>query len=77
MAGVEKDLKDHLVSTPCCGQGCQPGCPEPHPAWPCMLPGMRDIPLWATRFQYVTTLWVKNFLLKFATDSKEQHYGPS
>ena len=24
MAWVEKDLKDHLVSTPCYVQGCQP-----------------------------------------------------
>ena len=24
MAWVEKDHNDHPVSTPCCGQGCQP-----------------------------------------------------
>ena len=37
MAWVEKDLKDHLVSTPllCAGSPTtRPGCPEPHPAWP-------------------------------------------
>ena len=34
-AWVEKDLKDHLVSTPllCAGSPTtRPGCPEPHPA---------------------------------------------
>ena len=37
MAWVEKDLKDHLVSTPslCAGSPTtRAGCPEPHPAWP-------------------------------------------
>ena len=34
MAWVEKDLKDHLVSTPLLQAGLpatRPGCPEPHP----------------------------------------------
>jgi len=34
MAWVEKDLKDHLISTPllCAGSPpIRPGCPEPHP----------------------------------------------
>jgi len=35
MAWVEKDLKDHLVSTPLPQAGSpttRPGCPEPHPS---------------------------------------------
>ena len=43
MAWVEKDHNAHLVSTPllCAGSPTiRPGCPEPHPAWPWMPPGM-------------------------------------
>ena len=43
MAWVEKDHNDHLISTPllCAGPPTtRPGCPEPHPAWPWMPPGM-------------------------------------
>jgi len=42
MAWVEKDHNDHLVSTPllCGSSATRPGCPEPHPAWPWMPPGM-------------------------------------
>jgi len=52
MAWIEKDLKDHLVSTPllCAGSpATRPGCSEPHPAWPSMPPGMgHPQPPWAT-----------------------------
>ena len=52
MAWVEKDLKDHGVSTPpakCTGSPTsRPGCAEPHPAWAPMPPGMRHPqPPWA------------------------------
>ena len=43
MTWVEKDHNDHWVSTPllCAGSpATRPGCPEPHPAWPWMPPGM-------------------------------------
>ena len=43
MAQVEKDHNDHRVSAPllCAGSPTtRPGCPEPHPAWPWMPPGM-------------------------------------
>ena len=43
MAWVEKDHNDHLVSTPllCAGSPTtRPGCPEQHPAWPSMPPGI-------------------------------------
>ena len=67
MAWVEKDHNDHLVSSLllCAGSSTTtPGCPEPHPAWPWMPPWMgHPQPPWATWFQCVTTLWVKNFLL--------------
>ena len=49
MAWVEKD---HRVSTPLLWAGSpttRPGCPEPHPAWPSMPPGMGyPQPPWAT-----------------------------
>ena len=52
MASVEKDHSDHLVSTPllCAGSPTSsPGCPEPHPAWPWMPPGMEHPqPPWTT-----------------------------
>jgi len=51
MAWVEKDLKDHLVSTPLSwawSPATRPGCPEPHSALSWMHPGMRHPqPLWA------------------------------
>jgi len=51
MAWVEKDHNNHLVSTPlpCAGLATtSPGCPEPHPAWPWMPPGMgHPQPPWA------------------------------
>ena len=37
MVWIEKDPKDHLVSTHLTRAGSstsRPGCPEPHPAWP-------------------------------------------
>jgi len=43
MAWVEKNHNDHRVSTPLPWAGLpttRPGCPEPHPAWPSMPPGM-------------------------------------
>ena len=46
MAWVEKDHNDHLVSTPllCAGSPTtRPGCPEPHPAWPWVPPGMEAL----------------------------------
>jgi len=52
MAWVEKDHNDHWVSIPllCAGSpNTRPGCPEPHPAWPWMPPGMgHPQPPWAT-----------------------------
>jgi len=45
MACVEKDLKDHIVSTSLLWAGL----PATRPAWPWMPPGMRrPQPLWAT-----------------------------
>jgi len=47
MAWVEKDHNDHPVSNPllCTGSPTsRPGCPEPHPAWPWMPPGMGHLP---------------------------------
>ena len=52
MTWVEKDHNGHLVSTLllCAGSpASRPGCPEPHPAWPWMPPGMgHPQPPWAT-----------------------------
>ena len=52
MAWVEKDYNAHLVSTHllCAGlPTIRTGCPEPHPAWPWMPPGMgHPQPPWAT-----------------------------
>ena len=52
MAWVEKDHSDHRVPTPllCAGSPTtRPGCPEPHPAWPWVPPGMgHPQPPWAT-----------------------------
>jgi len=49
---VEKDHNDHRVSIPllCAGSPTtRPGCPEPHPAWPWMPPGMgHPQPPWRT-----------------------------
>ena len=47
MAWVVKDCNDHWVSTPllCAGSPTtRSGCPEPHPAWPWMPPGMGHVP---------------------------------
>ena len=52
MVWVEKDYNDHLVSTPLLHAGSpttRPGCPESHPAWPWMPPGMGHLQHpWAT-----------------------------
>jgi len=52
MAWVEKDLKDHWVSTPLlCAElpTTRPGCPNPYPAWSWMPSGMgHPQPPWAT-----------------------------
>jgi len=52
MAWVEKDYNDHQVSTPllCAGSPTtRPGCPEPHPDWPWMPPGIGlPQPPWAS-----------------------------
>ena len=66
MAWVEKDHSDHRVSAPllCAGSPTTtPGCPEPHPAWPSMPPGMGIHSLLGQPVQCVTTLCVENFLL--------------
>jgi len=51
MAWVGKDHNDHVVPTPllCAGvPTTRPGCPEPHPVWPWMPPGMgHPQPPWA------------------------------
>ncbi len=67
MAWVEKDHNDHQVSTPllCAGlPTTRPGCPDPHPAWPSMPPGMgHPQPPWTT------CKWVKDLSnLKFGVD---------
>ena len=52
MAWVEKDHNDNRVSTSllcAASPTTRPGCPEPHPAWPWMPPGMgHPQPPWAT-----------------------------
>ena len=61
MAWAEKDLKDHLASTPLQWAGLpttRSGCPEPHPAWPWMPPGMgHPQPPWATEVWKVFEEW--------------------
>jgi len=55
MAWVEKDLKDHLVSTPlpCAGLSTtRPSCPEPHPAWMHHLQGKST--KWLNDLHHVT-----------------------
>jgi len=67
MSCVEKDHNNHLVSnrllcarSPTIG----PGCPEPHPAWPWMPPGMgHPQPPWATCSSVSPPSVWKNFLL--------------
>ena len=70
MAWVEKDHNDHPVSTPllCAGSPTtRPGCPEPHPAWPWMPPGMGHLqPPWATCSSVSPPSVWKNFLLIFS-----------
>ena len=67
MAWVEKDHHDHLASTPllCAGLPATiPGCPEPHPAWPWMPPGMgHPQPPWATCSSVSPPFTVDLFLL--------------
>jgi len=66
MAWVEKDLSDHLISTPCYVQGRQP--PDQaaqryiQPGLEC-LQGCGIHSLLGQPVQCVTTLWVKNILL--------------
>jgi len=65
--GLKKDHNDHLVSTPllCAGSPTtRPGCPEPHPAWPWMPPGMgHPQPHWATCSSAAPPSVWKSFLL--------------
>ena len=68
MAWVEKDHNDHPVSTPCCGQGCQPQDQLPRATSSLALNASRDGASTASLgnlFQCVITPWVKNFLLKY------------
>jgi len=61
MAWIEKDLEDHLVSTPllCAGlPTTRPGCPEPHPAWIPSRDGASRTSL-GNPFQCITTLCVE------------------
>ena len=66
MAWVEKDLRDHLVPTPCYMQGRQPAdqAAQRH-----IQPGLQCLQGWGIHsllgqpVQCVTILWVKNFLL--------------
>jgi len=66
MTWVEKDHNDHWVSTPllCAGSPTtRLGCPEPHPAWPWMPPGMgHPQPPWATWSSASPPSMWKNFL---------------
>jgi len=52
MVWVGRDLKDDLGTSLLPWAGTPPttsGCPKPHPAWPCTLPGMGHPQLlWAT-----------------------------
>lgn len=70
MAWVEKDHNDELFSIPllCAGSPTtRPGCPEPHPAWPWMPPGMgHPQPLRAT------CCWVTVWKL-FLGEEKKRH----
>ena len=67
MAWVEKDSNDHQFSTPllCAGSPTtRPGCPEPHPAWLWMPPGMgHPQPPWATCSSAPPLFVWKNFFL--------------
>jgi len=66
MAWVGRDLKDHPVPTPCCGQGCQ--SPDQAAQGP-IQPGPECLQGWGIHsllgqpVQCVTTLWVKSFPL--------------
>jgi len=66
MAWVEKDHNDHLVSTPCYVQGCQPPAQA---AQSHIQPGLQCLKGWGIHsllgqhVQSVTTFGVKNFLL--------------
>ena len=66
MAWVEKDHND-WVSTPllCAGlPTTRPGCPEPHPAWPWMPPGIGHPQTpWATCSSVSPPSVWKNFLI--------------
>ena len=70
MAWVEKDHNAHLVSTP--AMCTRPGCPEPHPAW---LIGASTTSL-GNLFQCVTTLWVKDFLLRIFYEILKEWVNP-
>jgi len=74
MAWVEKDYSDHWLSTPllCAGSPTtRPGCPEPHPAWPWMPPGMgHPQPPWATNPDIVTDI-----IERYRTVSSKQISG--
>jgi len=66
MAWVKKDHNDHWVSTPlpCTGlPTSRPGCPEPHPAWPWMPPGMGHPQSPRATCSSASPHWVKTFLL--------------
>jgi len=70
MAWVEKDHNAHLVPTPCYVQGRQP--PD-QAAQSHIQPGLECLQGWGIHsllgqpVQWVTTLWVKNFLLEGGT----------
>jgi len=75
MAWVETDHTDHLVSTPCYGQGRQPAdqAVQSH-----IQPGLEYLQGWGIQnllgqpVQCVTTLWVENFLLIFLSTRTER-----
>jgi len=68
MAWIEKNLKDHVVSASLLCPGSpttRPGCPEPHPAWPWIPPGMgHPQPPWAT----CSSWWHAKYIFLYFTE---------
>jgi len=66
MTWVGSDLKDHLVPTPYCGQGCHPAAHAARDPSNLALTASRNeasTALLGSMCQRLTTLWVNTFLL--------------